>query len=173
MSTLSFGFKSSELGQSGSCKVRQWATRLSIFNPMVNVKYYRGLTSFCLFFNTTPRPKVKKCSQFQAFTNLHLKKVAQCFAEEYFQEGSTVIKDRLRRDCYELLRVKGRMHKAGIRRVTSEVDSILSKVALCQFARMIKSLRPWVVAIPLAKFRSWVIRPAMLVRFQTSKHYKI
>ena len=37
--------------------------------------------------------KVKKCAQFGAFTNLHLKKVAQCFAEEYFQSGSTVIKE--------------------------------------------------------------------------------
>ena len=36
--------------------------------------------------------EVKKCSQFRTFTTLHLKKVAQCFAEEYFQEGSMVIK---------------------------------------------------------------------------------
>lgn len=40
-----------------------------------------------------PNSKVKKCAQFGAFTNLHLKKVAQCFAEEYFQSGSTVIKE--------------------------------------------------------------------------------
>ena len=50
------------------------------------------LTPPVLFVVQTQK-KVKKCSQFQAFTNLHLKKVAQCFAEEYFQSGSTVIKE--------------------------------------------------------------------------------
>jgi len=35
---------------------------------------------------------VRSCSHFAAFDKLQLKKVAQCFAEEYFQEGSVVIK---------------------------------------------------------------------------------
>ena len=38
------------------------------------------------YFNFNPF-KVRSCSHFAAFDKLQLKKVAQCFAEEYFQVG--------------------------------------------------------------------------------------
>ena len=92
MSTLSFGFESSELGQSGSCKAQQWATRLSIFNLMVNVKYYRGLTSFLFVFQHNPTAQSQKMLPVSSFHQSAPEKSGTMLRRGVFSGGL---------DCYQ------------------------------------------------------------------------